>query len=156
MSERFFNRNQAEKLLPWLENLMGQAQEQKLQADGIDEEIGATRSRILLHGGMTIPYRRLAEMKLQKDRNIERVRELIRMIEQKGCVIKNLEEGLVDFPCRRENRKIYLCWKLGEERVLYWHGMEEGFAGRKPLDESQSKSESEPSLEPPAGSGRPN
>ena len=154
MSEHFFNRNQAEKLLPWLENLLGQAQEQKLQADGIDEEIAATTSRIQMQGGMTVPYRRLAELKLQKDRNIERVRELIRMIEQKGCVIKNLEEGLVDFPCRRENREVYLCWKLGEERVLYWHGMEEGFAGRKLLD--KSKSESEPSSKPPAGSGRPN
>jgi hypothetical protein len=50
-----------------------------------------------------------------------------------GAQIKSLEEGLLDFPSRREGELVLLCWKLGEDEIEYWHGVEEGFAGRKPL-----------------------
>jgi hypothetical protein len=50
-----------------------------------------------------------------------------------GAQIKSLEEGLLDFPCRREGELVLLCWKLGEGEIEYWHGIDEGFAGRKPL-----------------------
>ena len=58
--------------------------------------------------------------------------------------MKDLEMGLVDFPSLRGGQEIYLCWKLGEERIQYWHGLTEGYAGRKPLDDSLPK-------EPPDG-----
>ena len=50
-----------------------------------------------------------------------------------GAQIKSLEEGLLDFPSRREGQLVLLCWKLGEGEIEYWHGADEGFAGRKPL-----------------------
>ena len=50
-----------------------------------------------------------------------------------GAQIKSLEEGLLDFPSRREGELVLLCWKLGEDDIQFWHGVEEGFAGRKPL-----------------------
>lgn len=50
-----------------------------------------------------------------------------------GAQIKSLEEGLLDFPSRRGGELVLLCWKLGEGEIEYWHGLEEGFAGRKPL-----------------------
>jgi hypothetical protein len=50
-----------------------------------------------------------------------------------GAQIKSLEEGLLDFPSRRDEEEILLCWKLGEDEIAYWHGADEGFAGRKPL-----------------------
>jgi hypothetical protein len=50
-----------------------------------------------------------------------------------GAQIKSLEEGLLDFPSRRNDELVLLCWKLGEDEIEYWHGLEEGFAGRKPL-----------------------
>jgi hypothetical protein len=50
-----------------------------------------------------------------------------------GAQIKSLEEGLLDFPARRGDEDVLLCWKLGEDEIRYWHGVEEGFAGRKPL-----------------------
>src|SRR5262245_41510658 len=50
-----------------------------------------------------------------------------------GAQIKSLEEGLLDFPSRRDGELVLLCWKLGEDDIGYWHGLEEGFAGRKPL-----------------------
>ena len=50
-----------------------------------------------------------------------------------GAQIKSLEEGLLDFPSRRDGEEILLCWRLGEDDIRYWHGVDEGFAGRKPL-----------------------
>lgn len=54
-------------------------------------------------------------------------------INARGAQIKSLEEGLLDFPSEREGEEILLCWKLGEGEIRYWHGVDEGFAGRKPL-----------------------
>ena len=59
-------------------------------------------------------------------------------IQETGCVVKDLDEGLVDFPSLIEGEEVYLCWKLGEEHIDFWHGVDEGFAGRKPLDEPGS------------------
>ena len=137
MTDRYFNRSEAEELLPWLRNLLDQAREQKRRADQIDQEMASVASRILLMGGIVLPYRQLAEKKLLKSHLLERIEEFLGEIEQAGCVIKDLEEGLVDFPYLIEDRKVFLCWKLGEERVLYWHGTDEGFAGRKALDSEQ-------------------
>jgi hypothetical protein len=50
-----------------------------------------------------------------------------------GAQIKSLEEGLLDFPSERDGEDVLLCWKLGEDEIRYWHGLDEGFAGRKPL-----------------------
>ena len=61
------------------------------------------------------------------------MRRAPRSIDAAGAEIKSLEEGLLDFPSRREGELVLLCWKLGEEEIEYWHGIDEGFAGRKPL-----------------------
>jgi hypothetical protein len=50
-----------------------------------------------------------------------------------GAQIKSLEEGLLDFPSRRDGELVLLCWKLGEDEIRYWHDLDEGFAGRRPL-----------------------
>ena len=54
-------------------------------------------------------------------------------IDDAGAQIKSLEEGLLDFPSRRDGERVLLCWKLGEGDIAFWHGTDEGFAGRKPL-----------------------
>ena len=58
---------------------------------------------------------------------------LIHRIESFGCIVKDIDLGTVDFPSVREGAQVYLCWKLGEPKIQHWHGIEEGFAGRKPL-----------------------
>jgi hypothetical protein len=59
--------------------------------------------------------------------------ECVEQIDAAGAQIKSLEEGLLDFPSLRDDEEVLLCWKLGEEEIAYWHGVDEGFAGRKPL-----------------------
>ncbi|MEO9171137.1 MAG: DUF2203 domain-containing protein [Candidatus Baltobacteraceae bacterium] len=58
---------------------------------------------------------------------------LIHRIESFGCIVKDIDLGTVDFPSTRDNEPVYLCWKAGDARIEYWHGMEEGFRDRKPL-----------------------
>ena len=54
-------------------------------------------------------------------------------LERLGVQVKDLDRGLVDFPCEHRGRAVLLCWELGEDEVAFWHGADEGFAGRKPL-----------------------
>ncbi len=58
---------------------------------------------------------------------------LIREIELVGCEIKGIREGLVDFPSIREGREVYLCWRMPEKEIRFWHGLDAGFAGRQPI-----------------------
>jgi hypothetical protein len=57
----------------------------------------------------------------------------VRQLEHLGVLVKDLDRGLVDFPALREGEEVLLCWEVGEDEVAFWHGIEEGFAGRKPL-----------------------
>jgi len=54
-------------------------------------------------------------------------------LESKGCIIKGIKEGLVDFPSLRDGREVYLCWKAPEKEIQFWHEIDSGFAGRQPL-----------------------
>lgn len=72
--------------------------------------------------------RRVTELKAE-------IVRLINRIEAHGCVVKDLDLGLLDFPAVRDGRPIYLCWKAGEPHLMHWHGTDESFADRKPLDD---------------------
>ena len=64
----------------------------------------------------------------------ERINRYLQELEAVGCVFKGFEAGLVDFYSLREDRPIFLCWRLGEERITHWHEIESGFSGRQPID----------------------
>ncbi len=63
----------------------------------------------------------------------------VEFLEDLGCTIKDLEHGLVDFPAKRFGEEVWLCWRLGETKVSYWHGKREGFSMRKPLETDVSE-----------------
>jgi hypothetical protein len=67
-------------------------------------------------------------------RRAERIEEFLRELEEIGCLFKGFDSGLVDFPSLRNDEPVYLCWQLGEDRIVAWHDMEAGFAGRQPID----------------------
>jgi len=66
---------------------------------------------------------------------MERLEKEIQSLEDLGCVLKDMMTGLIDFPAVRLGMRVWLCWRLGEDRVMFWHGLHEGFAGRKPVNE---------------------
>lgn len=65
----------------------------------------------------------------------ERISGYLAELDQVGCVFKGFEAGLVDFYSLREDRLVFLCWRLGEARVTHWHELDAGYAGRRPIDE---------------------
>jgi hypothetical protein len=97
---------------------------QKLQAELV--------TRIAGNGGDMMPSD-LREAAETIQREADAIAECAERINAAGAEIKSLEEGLLDFPAKRGEEDVLLCWKLGEDEIRYWHGLDEGFAGRKPL-----------------------
>lgn len=135
MSERFFNRDEAEELLPMIGRSLREARKHKKSLDNLDQDLSQAAARIMMLGGSVPPYQDLAKKRSERQEFASKIEETVSRIQETGCVVKDLDEGLVDFPSMRDGREVYLCWKLGERRIEYWHSMEEGFAGRKPLHE---------------------
>ena len=75
----------------------------------------------------------LAQVELDLERDSQRLQEYVEELRDLGVEPKNGPEGLIDFPCEMDGRLVWLCWKLGEPEVLYWHELDAGFGGRQPL-----------------------
>jgi hypothetical protein len=88
--------------------------------------------RIRGNGG-GIPPAQLAEAAAEVEREARLLAQVIDEIGEHGAEVKDLDEGLIDFPALRRGETVLLCWKLGEDRIRYWHTVEDGFAGRQPL-----------------------
>jgi hypothetical protein len=146
MAEKYFDRREAEELLPTLTPWLEEARGEKQKMDAYKEELTQAASRIMVLGGTFPPFAELMRKKSEHDEAAARLSAIIEQIQETGCLVKDLDIGLVDFPSLLGEEEIYLCWKLGEERIAFWHGIEEGFAGRKPLDETG------PDSTPPQGS----
>lgn len=63
----------------------------------------------------------------------EHLRTLVHQVQDQGVIVKDMSEGLLDFPSLHEGREIYLCWKYGEEQIDFWHDVDAGFMGRQPI-----------------------
>lgn len=63
----------------------------------------------------------------------DKLRQIVKSIENRGCHLKGLDPALVDFPHIRDGKEVYLCWRYGEKEIGYWHAIDDGFGGRKPL-----------------------
>lgn len=134
MADRYFSRKEAEDLLPMIGESLSKALDQKRSLDSLDQELASAAARLMLLGGSIPPYQELSRKKGEREEFAARLEEALNRIQETGCLVKDLDTGLVDFPALREGREVYLCWKLGEPGIEYWHGVEEGYAGRKPLD----------------------
>ena len=91
----------------------------------------------LLTGGARADWGETQELVASREevtRHADRINQYLQELEAIGCVFKGFEAGLVDFYSLREDRPIFLCWRLGEERISHWHEIESGFAGRQPID----------------------
>jgi hypothetical protein len=93
---------------------------------------GEALSAIAGNGG-AMPPSELAELAEAVEREATAVAEGVLALEELGVQVKDLDTGLVDFPARRGDEDVLLCWRLGEPEVAFWHGPDDGFAGRRPL-----------------------
>jgi hypothetical protein len=139
MADRTFTLDEAQSLLPVLESLLRTAIEAKKVMDETDAEQQALQHRVFLNGGMFLNIVPLARGKAERAKAEQRAKDALAEIDSIGVQVKDLSIGLLDFPCQVEGQTILLCWKLGEKSITHWHGVEEGFAGRKPIDERIAK-----------------
>jgi hypothetical protein len=130
---RYFTPREAndelQEIRPLVEALVAhRAEQQRLQAERVE-----LSAKIAGNGG-GIDSQAIAD--LEEAEQLERVEiaRCVNAIHSRGAIVKDIDEGLVDFPAVREGAEILLCWRLGEDEVAHWHGLEEGFAGRKRLD----------------------
>ena len=134
MSKRF-TLAEAESLLPQVGQLLREAVSLKSDYQEAEQAVDGLLQRIMISGGLVVDRERALEERGRRDRTGDRLKGMVERIQEMGCVIKDLDMGLVDFPTLFRGEEVYLCWKMDEPGIAYWHGVHEGFAGRKPIDQ---------------------
>jgi hypothetical protein len=133
--QKTFTLEEAHSLLPVLRSLIKRAMDDKGVIEAVEKELQDLKHRILLSGGLFVDVPTVARRRAERDRAFQDIKDTLAEIDSIGVQVKDLEIGLLDFPCAVEDEIVLLCWKYGEEKIEFWHGMEEGFRGRKPIDE---------------------
>jgi hypothetical protein len=116
----------ANRILPELNSRFNEIVLQKNQVVSLQEEL----QKIIDAGS---PFKEFFKKKQDLNRAVASLYKSIEQLEDLGVMIKSVDEGLLDLPSRRFNEEVWLCWKIGESEVRFWHTKEEGFMGRKPL-----------------------
>jgi hypothetical protein len=130
-----FTLDEAQSLLPVLESLLKRALEGKESAQKVESGLSDLARRIYLSGGMRVDVDEVTKQRTEMEAHLERVRESITEIDAIGVQVKDLDEGLLDFPCRLDDEVVLLCWRMGEPAIEHWHSMDTGFKDRQPVDE---------------------
>jgi hypothetical protein len=132
---RFFTLAQVRDLLPRVKTLIEQAVDGKAQYEAAQEWTQDFAHRVTLRGGILVDRTAYVLNKDKQERGAERLKSAVEEIHSMGVLIKDLDIGLVDFPTLFRGEEVYLCWRMGEADVRFWHGVHEGFQGRKAIDQ---------------------
>lgn len=127
---RVFTLEEALALLPLVRRLVEEIQEGK---DHLDELTAVLDALMVMTAGNGRLSADIERSKQDIARQAEELERLLQELQETGAELKGIEEGLIDFPSQREGRIVYLCWRLGEETITWWHDLDTGFAGRQPL-----------------------
>ena len=131
---RFFSLTEAEHTRRELEPVLIEAMDCRKRFSELEANLSAVGARIMMMGGVLVPYDKLAALRVEHRHLAVAIKAALDRIHSTGCLVKDLDVGLLDFPAVIDNQEVYLCWKLGEDRIRFYHRQDEGFAGRKPLD----------------------
>lgn len=132
MARRYFTLSEANELLPEVRPLAESLVEHRRGMREAAERRARLTARIAGNGGDLDPQEP-GELDEQFERESQAVAQAAASLQQLGVLVKDLDTGLVDFPARHGGEDVLLCWQLGEDEIAFWHGADEGFAGRKPL-----------------------
>ena len=122
---RFFTVDQANALLPALTRLLDHLIQVRGNLVARRPDVNAALKKSAENGG-----NRPASLAVEE---FEQFQSIVLELKGLGVLLKDIDMGLVDFPSRRDGREVYLCWRKGEPRVAFWHDMDSGYAGRRPL-----------------------
>jgi hypothetical protein len=131
---QYFTLAEAQRLIPEVERCLRDALFHRAEAMKAQSELEAASERIRMAGGSRVNPAQILAVRARLGASTDALKEAIERIERTGAVVKDLDTGLIDFMSRFQDRDVCLCWKLGERGIEYWHGAEEGFRGRKPID----------------------
>ena len=106
----------------------------KREYDSASATHNKLKERVHMMGGTLVDGRVAVETRARREASSRLLKKLLEEILELGVQIKDIDDGLIDFPTRFRGREVFLCWKMGETAIEYWHG-EEGFRGRKPIDQ---------------------
>lgn len=138
-----FTLGEAQTVLPIVEALLRRARTAGVRAGELEVEMQELSQRIFLSGGMFVDVAVAARRRAQRDKAVQEAKDTLAEIDEIGVQVKDLEQGLLDFPCVLDGKTVLLCWKLGEKEIGYWHAPEDGFEARKPVDARFGKTERE-------------
>ncbi len=127
----YFTREEAEALLPQISVVLRKIQERRRELQQSEEELGALRLQAMGNGHHL--HERMMELQRELAKHIQALQVLVNDLKEFGCELKDADSGLIDFLSLRNGHEIYLCWRLGEKRINFWHRLDAGFAGRQPL-----------------------
>src|SRR5260370_35407279 len=127
MSSRTFTLDEAQDLVPVLESLLRTSIEGKRLMESVDAELQEIGHKVFLNGGMSLNVIHLARRKAEREKAIQRVKDAMDEIDAIGQQVKDLEIGLLDFPCEVDGQRTLLCWKLGEMPMTHSPGVGEAF-----------------------------
>lgn len=137
---KIFTLEEAQAVLPVVEALLKRALAARRSSVEIEEELQHLKQRIFVSGGMRVDVlsvvRRRDDLRLYE----QQVEETVAEINAIGVEVKDLAAGLLDFPCMLDSEVVLLCWRQGESRITHWHTQQDGFRGRKPIDERFQRS----------------
>lgn len=129
-----FTLDEAQLMLPTIEGLLKRAMEAKAAAESLEEELQQLARKIFLAGGTMVKVGEVQRQKSALAGLVQRAKDALQEIESIGVQVKDLNIGLLDFPAYLDGEIVLLCWKLGEEKIEYWHDLESGFRGRQPVN----------------------
>jgi len=131
---KLFSLTEAERLRVQVEPILIEAMESRRKMAEFEEKLSRLAERISRAGGMQVNYEKIARWRIERNQLEDSIRTAVDRIHSTGCIVKDLDVGLLDFPSRINDEEVYLCWRLGEDRIRFYHSQDEGFAGRKPID----------------------
>jgi len=123
--ERLFTPEEANQLLDSLRPSVDQLVEARSQVSELRPDLAGALQKAINNGGSLATGRLMGLL--------QRIRGLVDRIQAQGVLVKDIDQGLLDFPARHQGRIVFLCWKHGEGEIAFWHDLESGFASRQPL-----------------------
>jgi hypothetical protein len=132
---RYFTVDEAHHHLANVAQDVREAVALKQQYAAAKAELENSLKRIALLGGTLVDRDPILALKNRREVSGRKLKAAVERVNSYGCVVKDLDIGLLDFPTLYRGQEVYLCWKLGETRIEHWHGVSEGFQGRKKIDQ---------------------
>jgi hypothetical protein len=132
---RYFTVGEAERALPGVEAALRDILFHRAEYQKANDEMDANTRRIRMAGGSRVDPGAHLAMRSRRDTSAAALKDAADRVEAAGALLKDVDTGLIDFLAHYRGETVCLCWKLGEDRIRFWHGLEEGFRGRKAIDD---------------------